>query len=226
MKIIVISEEWRIKNTTHTSFEYIHYRSAIKALDNLKEIMPNVVIIDTRDFPRHWKVLAQHLQSEHENVQLILLTAIDQEGEITLHAHAIDPDIAIIPAKNTNNIISKIQMIVFPNEQFEQLPNEDLYKMPLKNVFFSAHCIGESIVGDVLELSIDKLVLRLHHTPIECPRDAKLENCELRINDTIIHPHCTVISDTNPLVIALTWHGMSKKAQAIRLVDEIQKAEE
>lgn len=40
------------------------YRLPLKALDNLEEISPEVVIINAVDFPRQWKVVAQHLNEE------------------------------------------------------------------------------------------------------------------------------------------------------------------
>lgn len=44
-------------------FETITYRWFLKALDNLEEISPDLVIISVKDYPRHWKTLAGFIKS-------------------------------------------------------------------------------------------------------------------------------------------------------------------
>ena len=41
----------------------IIYHSALKALDNIEEIAPEILIVHTGDFPRHWKTLIQYTQT-------------------------------------------------------------------------------------------------------------------------------------------------------------------
>jgi len=42
----------------------VHYRDPLKALDNLAETRPGIVVCDLQDFPRHWKILVQNLRQE------------------------------------------------------------------------------------------------------------------------------------------------------------------
>ncbi len=81
MKAILISEvlepEEKIKPILDKyGFDLIHYRSPLKAMDNLTEISPDALIINAIDFPRHWKVISQHIRWDKpkESVLLILLT--------------------------------------------------------------------------------------------------------------------------------------------------------
>lgn len=79
MKIIFISNTDEII-TPFTIFseklgiDLITYRSFIKALDNIQEIKPDYVIINTSEYPRQWKLLAQFLKSDItcKNTQIIL----------------------------------------------------------------------------------------------------------------------------------------------------------
>lgn len=41
-------------------YDCVTYGWLLKALDNLEEISPHVVIINAVDYPRHWKILAMH----------------------------------------------------------------------------------------------------------------------------------------------------------------------
>lgn len=56
-------------------FDCIRYRNPLKALDNLEEIDPDALIVSAKDFPRHWKPLAQVLREgrSRERTVIILL---------------------------------------------------------------------------------------------------------------------------------------------------------
>lgn len=41
-------------------YDTIVYRWLLKALDNMAEIAPHLIVVSTRDYPRHWKTLAQY----------------------------------------------------------------------------------------------------------------------------------------------------------------------
>lgn len=40
-------------------YDVIVYKWLLKALDNIEEIAPHLIIISTKDYPRHWKTLTQ-----------------------------------------------------------------------------------------------------------------------------------------------------------------------
>jgi hypothetical protein len=81
MKAIIISDDneviRKINNTLIShSFDTIIYRWLLKALDNIEEIRPDVVIISTCDYPRHWKTFTQFAKSGISGTepQIILYT--------------------------------------------------------------------------------------------------------------------------------------------------------
>ena len=51
----------------------IHYLHPLKALDNLEETKPSIVLYDLQDFPRHWKILVKYLREEHAKDEVIFL---------------------------------------------------------------------------------------------------------------------------------------------------------
>lgn len=57
-------------------FDSVHYRSAVKALDNIGEIEPDAVFISSGDFPRHWKAIVQFIRSDtgKDRTVIVLLT--------------------------------------------------------------------------------------------------------------------------------------------------------
>ncbi len=80
MKALLLIESDRIAEIARfylrpLGFETIRYRNPVKAIDNLEELAPDAVIVSARDFPRHWKVIAEVLRSERgkEDCVIVLL---------------------------------------------------------------------------------------------------------------------------------------------------------
>lgn len=60
MKILLVSDSIEQKRAVQKHFasrgtEILHYVHPIKAMDNLDEIDPDVILFSAADFPRHWK---------------------------------------------------------------------------------------------------------------------------------------------------------------------------
>lgn len=55
----------------------VHYRDPLKALDNLTETKPAVVVCDLQDFPRHWKILVKNLREERGKDEAAFLLVSD-----------------------------------------------------------------------------------------------------------------------------------------------------
>ena len=68
MKALVISDRQEIIDFVtpllkENGFDLIHYRWIIKALDNIEEIQPDVIVLSAIEYPRQWKTLAGFVQS-------------------------------------------------------------------------------------------------------------------------------------------------------------------
>lgn len=68
MKAIIISSEAEIikaldKKLKNEGYDIIVYRWLLKALDNVEEIQPDLVVMHACEFPRQWKTLASYVQS-------------------------------------------------------------------------------------------------------------------------------------------------------------------
>lgn len=68
MKALVISERSEIidfvtPRLKELGFDIIHYKWIIKALDNIEEIQPDLIVLSASEYPRHWKTLAGFVQS-------------------------------------------------------------------------------------------------------------------------------------------------------------------
>lgn len=68
MKALLIADDDNViskikSKLTDDGFDVITYRWLVKALDNVEEIAPEVIIISASSYPRHWKTLVQFVQS-------------------------------------------------------------------------------------------------------------------------------------------------------------------
>ena len=68
MKALLIAEDENTINSLipavkESGAEVIVYRWLLKALDNVEEIAPDVVVISTAEYPRHWKTFVQFAKS-------------------------------------------------------------------------------------------------------------------------------------------------------------------
>ena len=61
------------KHLAPSGISVIHYKHPIKALDNLGESSPRIVLYDLQDFPRHWKILVKYLRDEFAKEEVVFL---------------------------------------------------------------------------------------------------------------------------------------------------------
>ena len=88
MKAIIISDDSNIINAldytlSSSGFDTIIYRWLLKALDNIEEIRPDLVIVSANEYPRHWKTLTQFIASgiggDKTKVFLLTLNELDKD---------------------------------------------------------------------------------------------------------------------------------------------------
>ena len=68
MKAIIICDDEELIGKVDSalaslSYDTIIYRWLLKALDNIEEIRPDIVVVSASDYPRHWKTLTQFIKS-------------------------------------------------------------------------------------------------------------------------------------------------------------------
>ena len=78
--LLVADDEMAIENISQVlksnGYDTIVYKWLLKALDNIEEIAPHLIVVSTADYPRHWKTLAQYATSGFGDYspQIILYT--------------------------------------------------------------------------------------------------------------------------------------------------------
>ena len=81
MKLLLVSSTDSIRPFLDEIFVYqqvdiIHYANPIKAMDNLEELRPEVIVFSATDYPRHWKPFVVFLRSSltrHDSVFILMI---------------------------------------------------------------------------------------------------------------------------------------------------------
>ena len=78
MKALLLIESDRIADIVRfylrpLGFETVRYRNPVKTIDNLEEIEPDAIVVSGRDFPRHWKVLAQTVRATKSKDECVIV---------------------------------------------------------------------------------------------------------------------------------------------------------
>ncbi|MBP5283796.1 MAG: hypothetical protein J6Y93_03920 [Treponema sp.] len=88
MKALLIADnDLYIENITSVlksaGYDTIVYKWLLKALDNIEEIAPHLIIVSTEEYPRHWKTLAQFAQVNFGDYtpQVVLFTGKNFDEE-------------------------------------------------------------------------------------------------------------------------------------------------
>lgn len=62
---------------TPSGYSVIHYTNPLKAMDNFKEIRPEIVLFNGTDFPRHWKLAVQFLRQLYTKETSLFILLVD-----------------------------------------------------------------------------------------------------------------------------------------------------
>ena len=94
--LLIADDEKAINNISEVlksaGYDTIVYKWFLKALDNIEEIAPHLIVVSTSDYPRHWKIIAQYATKGFGDYrpQLILYTDENFDEEEMKKAQALN----------------------------------------------------------------------------------------------------------------------------------------
>lgn len=190
------------------NFEIIHYRSPVKVIDNLQEISPNAVIINALDFPRHWKVITQHLQWENAKgrILIILLTGdnFSQGDSDKAFSMGIQGTIKIENG-DFDSVIPEMKKIFESNTLSGLKSSPDDISKSVQFLFTNP--LNEAIVTGKVNKISDSTVFFTPDAPANISgleEGTVLDRCSLKLNNILIVPVCKIVSAGEDLELALS----------------------
>ncbi len=110
-------------------YDVIIYNWLLKALDNVEEISPHLIVVSAKDYPRHWKTLAQYASMGFRSYkpQVILyaeggLSEEDLQKAKTLNIRGVFESVDVKGLDQLRNILTKESDIFSGNLTEEEIP--------------------------------------------------------------------------------------------------------
>lgn len=134
MKALLVSDDsLAVENISRVleiaGYDVIVYKWLLKALDNIEEIAPHLIIISTKDYPRHWKTLTQFAKTNMQfyKPQVILyaeggLSEEDEKKAEYLGVRGIFYSVNVEGLDELRKIIKK-EKDIFSGKLFEENTN-------------------------------------------------------------------------------------------------------
>ena len=183
------------------SIDIIHYSSPIKALDNLQEIAPDAVVIDTVDFPRHWKVITQYLRYDTSKSDVVIILIVNDffsaleadkavkagvQGMVNVNASSDNM------VKNAENILAKYKSSVFRRRGRVGSTSSSLLESECSFLFVEP-TTGCIVTGKVKDINEDSLLFIPDSEVEGLEVGTVLSNCSLKLKGAILTPNMHVV---------------------------------
>ena len=160
MKALIIADDETIisrisKVLDQCGYDCIVYRWLLKALDNVEEIAPHLVVISARDYPRHWKTFVQYISGLESTKATKVILYIDNEfsQDEKKKAQALGIN-GIFPSECTDSdfisIIERVQNITCKQNNKKKTDDECLF-------IFTNNKNGAYVIGSVLSFENNTL---------------------------------------------------------------------
>lgn len=198
MKAVIIADDDKIISRTSSilsscGYDCIVYRWLLKALDNVEEIAPHLVVISTRDYPRHWKTFVQYISGLSGTTAPKVILYIDKDFSTDEQKKAQALGISgIFPAECSDfDFKSVIQRITTtaPAQNSVEKKTETLF-------IFTNPCTEQYCTGTVISFADDLLQFKPDGLKEieQLKKDMQVSPCSLKDNGHIKGVTATVVA--------------------------------
>lgn len=211
MKIVVIAERPEIKDHIRSHFgaqgsEIIQYWNPIKAMDNIDEIEPDLVLFSALDFPRHWKPFLVFLRSSRgrDSTVFVLLKGDNFPFEEASKAHHLGAN-GIVHEDLENrkelnrlkDLVSRYKDVLESRKEKRHVPDD-----ADRIAFMFAHPdtlrMVTGTVGDISTTGI-RFTANVPDYVVDLGPGTSLPACSLRVGDEVISIDCMVVRNERSL---------------------------
>jgi hypothetical protein len=190
--------------------ETIVYRHIQKAMDNVEEVDPDVIIIDAGAFPRHWKSFVQFIREtgRGKHCPVILIKGNNFSTTDKNKAVFLGVDAIVSESFTGKGDIANIQSIInssIPDGE-RKLKNENTALKGRFGLLITHPITGALLAGTVQAVSEDGLIFSpdLPALAETIPLHSELCACSFRAGDTILSPVLRLVKRDTNLYFAFT----------------------
>ncbi len=208
-------------------FEFIRYRSPLKAMDNIEEIDPEAVIVSAEDFPRHWKTIVQFIRSERDKKKTTIVILKGPTFSYEDAAKAAQIGVDGIASDNLED-----------PEELDRLQNMLGRYRPVKNgrrakrvrpadwdrveFIFTIPDSGAIVTGRVTSLSSSGLAFE-PDDPAALAAGAsgtRYGECSLRVGSSILSPSCVLVRASPSFAFSFDGLADAERAELEKYIQE------
>ena len=225
MKILLVSDSDHMRKKLITHFgpqgsEIIQYWNPIKAMDNLDEVDPDVVLFNASDFPRHWKpmIVFARQHAPRESCLFILLTDRDFDVDEGAKAHHLGANGIVGADLDNEATLARLRDLVGRHKAVhESRGSRRLVPTSADRIafLFTRPQDRRMVQGNVLDISLGGLRFkpRDKKTVADLERGQYIRAASLRVGDRII-----------PVGARLVSIGLSVGVEFVNLAQQDQEA--
>ena len=214
MKIMLIIDNDDIYHTLEQhlyprGFEFIIYKNPLKAMDNIDEISPDIVMFGAGDFPRHWKPFVNLLRRDRGKDECVVILLVGEYFPFEEAAKAMYLQVNGIISEDVGdkrkmmrieNLLNRYKMIRDSRKGQRYIP--DSYD-EIEFIFSHPESM-KLITGIIDDVSTEGVGFRPDspHLINDLEEDDDIPSCSLRINDDIMSVNCRVVRNSKNLALA------------------------
>lgn len=227
MKAVLICQREEVKEMVQKHLEplgmsVIHYRNPIKAMDNLDEIDPEIVMCSAMDFPRHWKPLLLFLRnhkSKDQTIFLLLTRATMPEEEVNKSTH-LGATAILNENLDDPREIARLKLIISRYKFVSNDRGNQRYLLtPYDKIdFILSHPVtGEISGGKIIDISTQGMRFAPYdsHFFNNVPANTILYHSTFRVDDTLFNVQNIVVSSPSEPFIRLSYLKMDESMKAL-----------
>ena len=237
MKVLLVAAKDDFKNLLSyhlnpVGFEIVHYRDPVKALDNLEELNPDLVLFHSGDFPRHWKPLLEFLRNIRNKEETVFILIKGEKTDLEEVAKATHLGANGFVSENFSDkqeiyrleeLFRRYKTIEDKRKFHRLIPGEcDRLKLmfthPLKTVLIN---------GTIREISISGVSFKPENPSLteDIPVGQTIRHCSLRVANDIIHIDCRVTRNSEDIGFQFNSFSPGGHKKLFRYIQDRPKRE-
>ena len=223
MKVLLVSRRQDLRGQLDRHFNplglaVIQYWNPIKAMDNIDEIDPDVVLFSSGDFPRHWKPFLTFLRNHRTRYTtvFVLLRSADFPFEEASKAQHLGVNGLADDSLADRDDIDRLRDLIVRYKEVRDLRySKRFVPHPEDRIefIFSHPRTLQFVTGRIEDISATGLKFVPHRSQIADEIDVKtsLRHCSLRLGDSILNLACEVVRNDGSL--SLCFQDLSGDVQ-------------
>jgi hypothetical protein len=185
----------------------ISYRHPLKALDNLEETQPSIILYDLQDFPRHWKILVKYLREEHSKNEVVFLLVSHGPPPLEEANKALYLGVnGILQDGDIEFLARNIREVFLRYGTFEVAPAPKGETEPGPLAFLFRHPRGKHLVtGIMLRYDGQRATFKpdFAHEVADLSEGETLTGGSLRLGETLVTLDATIVKNNGQLQLSV-----------------------